>query len=272
MNPVNFVDPMGERIYLKGDDPLEAFGKILEFFKKIGISDIGKVLTWKEDEKGKYIAYINEDITLESKRLNGRTVYLEFPHPFGVQLWIRNNTQYLNKEPEIFAKSLEKLFDEIISSSTPIFFKLMESAEFREKYKDEGHGTCLDKDMSKSGEIEVIVEDFSKPKEVKALTRFYINIFQTIAHEFGHAYGLMKGYRYNKDEKPWDNIPSMNEEIAVLFENLYRVKSSSGDVRLRYSHDLPWKYYDQYWSNFRRWSENRGKTWFYYPEDENPYK
>jgi hypothetical protein len=245
---------------LKGKDPLEAFGKILEIFMKLGITDVAKVLTWKEDEKGKYIDYIKKDITLESKRLNGRTVYPTLSHPFGVQYWIRTNTRYLKDRPDIFTKSLEKLFDEIISSGISIFFKLMKSDEFKEKYVNEGHGTCLDKNMSESGEIEVIVENFSKPKGAKIFAGFLLNFLQTIVHEFGHAYALMNNFFYTGKDR------SMNTEMAVLFENKYRARTEEL-ARLRYSHLDPWIYHKQYWSQFYRWRKIKGKKWNYYPPD-----
>jgi hypothetical protein len=111
--------------------------------------------------------------------------------------------------------------------------------------------------MSDSGEIEVIVQSFSGLKEVKILTKFYLNLLQTIVHEFGHAYALINKYRYLGDK-----VNSMNKEIAVLFENKFRARTDRGP--LRYGHDEVWYYYKQYWTEFYRWLEEG--EWMYYPK------
>jgi RHS repeat-associated protein len=54
MNPVNFVDPMGQLIYLTGMNPDVDFVLFKDVFRKIGHTDIDKKIVMKKDDKGRY--------------------------------------------------------------------------------------------------------------------------------------------------------------------------------------------------------------------------
>jgi hypothetical protein len=243
MNPVNYVDPMGEKIYLTGMFPRSDLMALLQVFIDIGVNEdeLKNAINIDIDEKGVYItqdSYIPKakEWKVDTHRLTDDFLI----HTTNLQ----NNLDKIRKRLEDVFTLLIQIPQVIeFSLDTDAFKSWIDASEY-------GRGVCIDPEhkLKKSREnpgrgnknIQVIVDP--KPTEQRYLinNEFHIDLRghkagvefsknkywaipltleAAIVHEFGHAYALIKGY------KPTDSHTSMNAETAVLLENLYRLRA-----------------------------------------------
>ncbi len=244
MNPVNFVDPFGDKIYLTGMFPRRDLMTLLQVFIDIGVNEdeLKNAINIDIDEKGVYItqdSYIpsSKKWDLDKSRLSDD--------------FLLNTTNLQNNIKNIL-KRLEKIFTVLITSDIIIEFSIDNKA-FKtwidaSKY---GRGVCIDPEheLKKSSKnpskgtknIQVIVDPNPTDQRYLINNEFQIDLRghkagiefskneywaipltleAAIVHEFGHAYALLMGH------KPNNSHTSMNAEIAVLLENLYRLRAN----------------------------------------------
>jgi RHS repeat-associated protein len=251
-NPVNFVDPFGDKIYLTGmgmsvRDTLKA---LLQVFIDIGVNEeeLKNAIQIDYDEKGYYIT--QESFIPKAKKWNvDRDKLLS---------GFLEKTTYLQYDTEKVFKRLEEIFTILIQRDEIIEFSIDTDAFFgRGKVNNKGwiesdiygRGVCIDpehilkKDSSNPSRgnknIQIIVDPEPKNPNQLINGEFHIDLrgFKAginleqekywvapltleaaIVHEFGHAYAFLMGYKPNTHE-------AMNAETAVFFENLYRLRA-----------------------------------------------
>jgi RHS repeat-associated protein len=247
-NPVNFVDPMGELIYLTGEDPKSDFEIFKNIFVQMGISreELNKTIKLKQDEEGRY--YIDRSSYIPfTKRGDLYDMKRQI-----ISKWRENFTTNL-KGTKRFNMSLEFIFSWIIQHPFPIEFSVDKYAFWgdqkkkteRSRFKDTDYGRGVflqpDEDLNinsgkaiqivvdpnpkislKGGEYHVAILGHKQPPRLHAsqIPSIPLTLETAIVHEFGHAYAFLKGHKVDPDSHT-----SLNAEIAVLLENLYRLRT-----------------------------------------------
>ncbi|MFC2141119.1 RHS repeat domain-containing protein, partial [Acidobacteriota bacterium] len=234
MNPANFVDPFGERIKFTGDQKERDFEIFKMIFKKIGIQSIDSLI--ELDEEGYVILKKGKGSLIKYGKKVGRN--LKRRDEGGYEAWIKYGTKNLKNYINFYKMSLEALFEEIINDPRTIEFQIN-----LDKFKEKGfiagrigQGIFLhpddDLNFSKDKNAQVVTEGIGG-KDVHR--KIFMDPYTTIVHEFGHAYGYMKGFYHRT------NHESLFAELAVMFENLYRMRSGTLDenksIKLRAHHN-----------------------------------
>jgi hypothetical protein len=254
MNPMNFVDPMGKKIYLSGPSPARSLQAIKKMFIDIGVDATELKNSIKVDKDNTGI-FITKDSYVPVSKQNTLDVLKDQ----------ELNTQFLRYSANLeqgtdnlksLNKALEFFFNEMIQSPINIEFSVDSTAFYgRGKPNSDGwisndyygrgvcieHGNTLknegDNPNKDSNTIQIIVDpepplsatkvdllaNMGNPlyKDPNLLIPLTLEI--TIAHEFGHAYAYMIGNM--PDPKGMDHT-TLNAEIAVLFENIFRLRAS----------------------------------------------
>jgi RHS repeat-associated protein len=255
MNGVNFLDPVGEKIYLSGPSPARSLQAIKKMFIDIGVdaTELKNSIKVDRDNTGIFItkdSYIpmskqNTLDVLKDQELN--TQFLRYSTNLKQG---SDNLRSLNKVLEFF-------FNEMIQSPINIDFAV-DSTAFYGKGKPNsdgwisndyyGRGVCIEPGNTLKNEednpnqdpntIQIIVDPEPPLRSTmvnaeghKARlffqnqnTQIPLALEMTIAHEFGHAYAYMKG---NKPDPKGKDHTKLNAEIAVLFENIFRLRVSN---------------------------------------------
>jgi hypothetical protein len=251
MNPANFVDSMGNKIYFVGKYPSNDLRAFLQVFIDIGVDEkeLRMAIKIKSDEKGVYIT--QDSYIPKAKEWNLDTGIL-------ADTFVSNTTNLKNNLKTIFRR-METIFTKLIQADDIIEFSLDTDAFYgRGKINSKGwiksdtygRGVFIDSDSdlkknSKNpskgnnamqiiidpnpknpeqlldGEFHVDLRGHTAPKRL-SINRYYalpMTLEATIAHEFGHAYAAILGH---KDD---GTHTSLFAEVAVLLENLYRLRA-----------------------------------------------
>jgi RHS repeat-associated protein len=228
MNPVNFVDPFGNRIYLTGEAPEKDFILFKNIFSNIFRRGneyiIDKLLILKSENGKFYIDLIGGKGTLKAAGIEyGKN--REFNKKKFMR-WIKTKTKELIKYPAAYNMDLEDLFEFMIldTKRTPIEFRTDSSA----RTKRAGGGLTLEPFETKSGNIEVLADPETPEKGADAGPHLqYFDIQLIIVHEFGHALGSMLGFT-SKNIFFW--------ELAIMMENLYRMRIERSWLRVSHTY------------------------------------
>ena len=234
MNPVNFMDPLGERIYFTGKDKESDFQAFKNIFKNIIKKEykdiIDQILTLKEQNGQVYVDLIGGKSTLKNIGLKyGRNRDFNKNKFFN---WV-NKTTNLKKYPGFFKMELEELFEFIIFDERriPIDFK----SDYSERVMRAGGGITDEPYIdTKTGhsEVKVAIDFFDSEKNINDDFRLYagpnVKFFDpqvVIVHEFGHALANMLGWTSE------DGKESIFWELAIMMENLYRIRNEKSWLR-----------------------------------------
>ncbi|MCU0286527.1 MAG: RHS repeat-associated core domain-containing protein, partial [Acidobacteria bacterium] len=252
MNPVNFVDPLGKLIYLSGTNPEADFVLFKEAFRKIGHADIDKKLTMKKDENGRY--YID---LVGGKGTLSNSIPKKLAKSSGFKNWLNLYTEDLKNQPSIYNQELESLFEWIILDRrhAPIDFRSGEKYHAKDKIlwfdlngsvQRMGGGVTVEPFETNNGHVEVVVDPHMEhqSRSVDLNGQLQLDTSTIIIHEFGHALANMLGYygellasKLDIMEFTKSNDPLFTE-IAVMFENLYRLRLNQNYLRGRHAQCL----------------------------------
>lgn len=243
MNPVNFVDPMGELIYLSGENPEADFVLFKHVFRKIGHPDIDKKIVMKKDDNGRY--YID---LVGGKGALSNSIPKRVVNSAAFKRWMNLYTEKLEDYDFMYKQELEELFEWLIldRNHVPIDFRSGERFHAKDRglwidvdttVQRMGGGVTVEPFETENGHIEVVVDPEHMSPFVGLCRDLPLDTSTTIVHEFGHAYANMFGF-YNdllatqldflgitKREDP------MFFELAVMFENLYRLRLNQRYLR-----------------------------------------
>ena len=225
MNPVNFVDPWGNIIYLTGEDPKNDFELFKNAMKDAGISGIGNNLIMIRDKNGKYYLDLKDKdgVWLNSE---SNDVYKNANY----KKWLNKYTRYLKNRSDIYNQDLGKLFEWIIRDRdhSPIEFRTGEKYtisnylfgiwDYDFSVRRQGGGVTVEPHETKNGNIEVLVDPHREhySASVDLGGNLQLDVSTIIIHEFGHAFANMLGYNSKNNE-------DLFTELSVMFENLYRL-------------------------------------------------
>jgi RHS repeat-associated protein len=243
MNPVNFGDPMGKLIYLSGKNPEADFVLFKDVFRKIGHTDIDKKIVMKKDDNGRY--YID---LVGGKGALSNSIPKRVVNSAAFRRWMNLYTEKLEDYDFMYKQELEELFEWMIldRNHVPIDFRSGERFHAKDRglwidvdttVQRMGGGVTVEPFETENEHIEVVVDPAHMSPFVGLCRDLQLDTSTTIVHEFGHAYANMFGF-YNdllatqldflgitKREDP------MFFELAVMFENLYRLRLNQRYLR-----------------------------------------
>jgi RHS repeat-associated protein len=227
MNPVNFNDPWGLKIRFTGANIESDFGIFKSLFRKIGISNIDNLMGL--DDKG-FVVLKKGRGSLITAGLTGKN--LNRRNEGGFYGWLRYGTKNLKNYKRYHNLTLEGMFEYIINDPRTIEFEINPGKFSEYKFAKYGVGAFLEVDnklnFSRDNNPQVVISGMGT-RLSKLLS---IDVYEVIAHEFGHAFASIEEFGSDESEQE-----SMFGELAVMMENLYRLRSSDADkVFLRSLH------------------------------------
>lgn len=258
MNPVNFNDPWGLKIRFTGANIDSDFGIFKSLFRKIGISNIDTLMGL--DDKG-FVVLNGGRGSLITAGLTGKN--LNRRNEGGFYGWLRYGTKNLKNYKRYHDLTLEGMFEYIINDPRTIEFEINPGKFSEYKFAKYGAGAFLEGynklNFSRNNKPQVVISGSGT-----MLSKFLsIDVNEVIAHEFGHAFAFME--EFLPDERDQE---SMFGELAVMTENLYRLRSSDSTslVKLRPAHGLVFNYEDylRLFSNFYSEKRKNGNEWIWY--------
>ena len=243
MNPVNFLDPMGELVYLTGEHPEKDFILFKQAFKKIGHTDIDEKMVMKKDGEGRY--YID---LVDGKGALSNNISKKVAQSAGYKKWLNKYTIDLKNLPSLYNLELEELFEWIIldRDHTPIDFETGDHVLIKDRilWFDHnsqvnsmrfGGGVTVEPFETENGNVKIVVNPKSYSANVGR--NLPLDVPTIIIHEFGHAFGNMLGYFGQRLATQLDifGITESDEplftELSVMFENLYRLRLNQKYLR-----------------------------------------
>jgi RHS repeat-associated protein len=245
MNPVNFVDPMGQLIYLTGMNPDVDFVLFKDVFRKIGHKDIDKKIVMKKDDKGRY--YID---LVGGKGALSNSIQKRVVKSAAFKRWMNLYTDKLKDFDFMYKQELEELFEWLIldRNHAPIEFRTGERFYSKDQFlwfdfnlsvQRMGGGVTVEPFETKSGNIEVVVDPHPNHQSpsVDRVGNLPLDTSTIIVHEFGHAFANIFGFFGELRLTKLDVIgftkrkDPMFYELAVMFENLYRLRLNQRFLR-----------------------------------------
>ncbi|MFC2140941.1 RHS repeat domain-containing protein [Acidobacteriota bacterium] len=219
MNPLNFNDPWGMKIKFTGANIESDFGIFKSLFRNIGISNIDTLMGL--DENGFVVLKkgMGSLITAPLTRRNRDKIDEE-----GFYGWLRYGTKNLKNYKQFHDLTLQGMFEYIINDPTTIEFQINPKKLSEYKFIKYGGGVFLDSSNENNFSLNRNHQIVMRGEGASLVRYLSLSVYDLIAHEFGHAYAFMEGFKQDEDDQE-----NMFGELAVMMENLYRLRSSDAN-------------------------------------------